>query len=233
LGKSNGRYITGLVIIALGVIGLLNNFGITAISFGYVINLLWPLLLVVGGINLIINRNVTSLVTGAVMLGLGVIFLGRNAGIFDVDMTNFWQGFWPVIIILIGINVLVKSDHNRGGNIAIMGAVDRTKDVWDLKSAEYTAIMGGIELDVRKANFTEREVSLNLSAIMGGITLIVPEDIAIICEATAILGGVDLLGRGSGGIVGNSVLEIGDPQIAARILKLKCTCIMGGIEIKR
>jgi len=233
LGKASGRHIIGLVVIALGVIGLLNNFGVTAISFAYVINLLWPLLLVVAGINLITNRNLSSLVTGAIILGLGVIFFGRNIGIFDIDMTNFWQGFWPVIIILIGINILVKNKHNQGGNIAIMGAVDRTKEVWDLKSAEYTAIMGGIEMDIRKATFIEREVSLTLTAIMGGITLIVPDDIAITCQGTAILGGVDLLGKGSGGIVGSSVLEIGDPQIAARILHLNCTCIMGGIEIKR
>ena len=233
MGKSNKRYIAGLIIIAFGVIGLLNNFGVTAISFGYLISLLWPLLLVVAGINLITNRNLSSLITGAILLGLGVIFLGRNAGIFDIDMTNLWQAFWPVIIILIGINVLVKSDHNRGRNIAIMGAVDRTKEAWDLKSAEYTAIMGGIELDIRKANFMEREVTLNLTAIMGGINMIVPEDIAITCQGTAILGGVDILGKGSGGIVGSTNIVSGDPQNAAKILHLNCTCILGGIEIKR
>ena len=233
MGKSNRRYMVGLIIIAFGVIGLLNNFGVTAISFGYLISLLWPLLLVGAGITLITNRNLSSLITGAILLCLGLTFLGRNAGVFDIDMTNFWQIFWPVIIILIGINVLVKSDHNRGRNIAIMGAVDRTKEPWDLKSAEYTAIMGGIDLDIRQANFIEREVTLNLTAIMGGINLIVPEDIAITCQGTAILGGVDLLGKGSGGIVGSTNIISGDLQNAAKILNLNCTCILGGIEIKR
>jgi Predicted membrane protein (DUF2154). len=232
MGKANGRHLAGLVVILLGVVGLLNNFGITAISLGYVLNLLWPLLLIAAGINLIKNRNSGSLATGAIMLGLGALFLGRNTGLYMIDMSIFWQLFWPVIIILIGINILVKNDHNRGGNLAIMGAVDKGKEIWDLKSGEYTALLGGIDLNIRQANFTEKAVNLNLNAVMGSITLVVPEDTAIICKGTAILGGIDLLGRGTGGIFGSSVLEVGDPKTAAHLLKLNCTCIMGGIEIK-
>lgn len=232
MGTANGRHLAGFVIILLGVVALLNNFGITAISFGYVLNLIWPLLLIAAGINLITNRNPGSLATGAIMLGLGALFLGRNAGLYDIDIASFWQIFWPVIIILIGINILVKNDHNRGGNLAIMGAVDKSKEIWDLKSGEYTALLGGIDLNIRKANFIERDVTLTLNAIMGGITLVVPEDTAIICKGTAILGGIDLLGRGTGGIFGSSVLEVGDPKTADNLLRLNCTCIMGGIEIK-
>ncbi|MEA4924470.1 MAG: DUF5668 domain-containing protein [Syntrophomonadaceae bacterium] len=232
MGKANGRNLAGLIIILLGVIGLLNNFGITAVSFSYVLNLAWPLLLIAAGINLIMSRSPGNMATGAVMLGLGALFLGRNAGLYSLDTTNFWQIFWPVLIILIGLNILFKNDHNRGGNLAIMGAVDKSKEAWDLKSGDYTALLGGIDLDIRKARFIEKEVTLNLNAVMGGITLVVPDDIAVICKGTAILGGIDLLGRGTGGIVGSSVLEVGGSGTAANVLRLNCICIMGGIEIK-
>ncbi|MDD3653975.1 MAG: LiaF-related protein [Desulfotomaculaceae bacterium] len=58
--------------------------------------------------------------------------------------------------------------------------------------------LGGIDLDVRKARFAEREVSLTLNAIMGGINVILPEDVAVTCKGTAILGGVEVMGKGSG-----------------------------------
>lgn len=237
--KSYGRYIVGLVIIGFGAVALLNNFGVTSISLGYVFNLLWPLLLIAAGVNWITRGSrgdhgqIANLVTGGVLVGVGVLFLGGNAGLFNVDTTTFWKGFWPVIIILIGLNILFKNQHNFGGNTAIMGAVDKTKEVWDLSSGEYTAVMGGIDLDIRKANFTQRMINLDLTAIMGGITIIVPEDVAITCQGTAILGGVNLLGKGSGGIVGSASLQTGDLQNSAKILNLRCTCIMGGIEIKR
>lgn len=238
LKKSHGRLTVGLVIILFGAIALFNNLGIITVSLSWLLNLLWPLLFAAAGINWIAhggrgNRNrLTSLVNGAVLVAVGVLFFGKNAGFFNFDMINFWKGFWPTIVILIGINIMFKHEHNLGGNIAIMGAVDKTKDVWELHSGEYTAIMGGIDLDIRKADFAEREVTLELTAIMGGITIIIPEDIAITCQGTAILGGVDLLGRRSGGIIGNADLQVGDLQNAARVLHLNCTCIMGGIEVK-
>ena len=237
--KSYGRYGVGLLIILIGAIALLNNFGITAVSLSWFLNLVWPLLFVAAGVNWISRGSsgdrgrLAHLVTGAVLVAVGVLFFGANAGLFDLDKTSFWKGFWPVIIILIGINVMFKNEHNIGGNTAIMGAVDKTKDSWELSSGDYTAVMGGIDLDIRKANFAEREVTLNLTAIMGGITIIVPEDVAITCQGTAILGGVDLLGKGSGGVVGNADMQTGDLQNAARVLHLRCNCIMGGIEVKR
>lgn len=230
--RNRDRLIIGLVIIIIGVISLLNNFGVTAVTVGYFFGLLWPLLLITAGLNLIRNRNIAGYITGAILVIFGVLFLVRNSGLLDFDLTWFWQVFWPLLIIIIGVNIMVKSNRNQGGNVAIMGAVDKTKDAWNLQSGEYTAIMGGIELDIRKANFTEREVRLTLSAIMGGITIIVPEDVAVICTGTAIMGGVEVIGKGSGGIFGSTNLQWGDPQTAAKVLFLNCTCIMGGIEIK-
>src|SRR5665647_1038559 len=85
--KPNGRYLSGFLIIGVGVIALLNNFGLTHISFSYLVNLLWPLLLVIAGINFIANRrNLDGIVMGGILVGLGVVFLGRNAGLFNIDM---------------------------------------------------------------------------------------------------------------------------------------------------
>lgn len=232
--RYNGRYLIGLLIIAIGIIALLNNFGFTSISFSYLVSLFWPLLLAVVGINFIANRrDPAGMVTGGILIGLGVIFLGRNAGFININMNDFWRGFWPVIIILMGISLLSKNRPNDAGNLAIMGAVEKNKAGWELKSGEYTAILGGVELDIRNANFNEREISLMLTAIMGGITLIVPEDVTVTCKGTSLLGGIDVIGKGAGGIIGNISTQVGDLQSAARILHLNCTCIMGGIEIKR
>lgn len=232
--KIDGRFLMGILIIGFGVVALLNNFGIADISIGYLFHLLWPVLIIAAGINFIsTRRDLSGIVTGAVILGLGVVLLGRNAGLFEVDMTYFWKGFWPVVIILIGIHFLRKDKHYSRGNLAIMGSIDKTKETWELKSGEYTAVMGGIELDIRRAVFKEREIFLNLSAIMGGISIILPEDVAVTCNGTSILGGVDIMGKGSGGFLGNTCTEIGDLKNASKIIHLTCTCIMGGIEIKR
>lgn len=232
--KISGRYLIGILIIVIGMIALLNNFGLVNISFSYLVSLLWPLLLGIAGINFIVNRrDIPGIVTGSLLIALGVVFLGNNAGFWHINMQNFWQGFWPVVIILIGVSLLGKNKSNSSGHLAIMGAVEKNNAGWELESAEYVALMGGIELDIRQATFSDREINLGLSVIMGGITVIVPEDAAVTCEGTAVLGGIDLMGRGSGGIVGNASMQSGDLQSADKIVHLNCLCILGGIEIKR
>lgn len=231
---SKGRLLTGILVIALGVILLLNNFDVTDIHLGDIIGKIWPLLLVLVGLNIINNqRDTVGILIGGIILLLGIALLGRNFGLFYFDMSYVGKAFWPLIIILVGISILGKSRHNSRGNLAVMGSVDKTQTEWELTNGDYSAIMGGVELDLRKAQFKEREVTLNLTAIMGGINITVPEELAVTCQGTAILGGVDMLGKGSGGIIGTISSETGNLTTASHVLHLNCTCIMGGIEIKR
>lgn len=232
--KLNGHHIVGILIILIGILALLNNFGLVNISLTYLLNLLWPLLLVIAGIGFIVNRrDLPSIVAGSLLIALGVIFFGRNAGFFEIDMQNFWQVFWPIIIILIGLSLLSKNQPNSTGQLAIMGAVEKNDADWELTSGKYVALMGGVELDISRASFGEKEINLDLSAIMGGITVIVPEDVAITCQGTAVLGGIDLMGRGTGGIVGSATMQSGNLQSADKIIHFNCLCILGGIEFKR
>jgi predicted membrane protein len=231
---SKGRLLTGILIIALGVILLLNNFDVMNIDVADIIRKIWPLLLVLVGLNIVINqRDITGIMIGGIVSLLGIALLGRNFGLITFDMSYIGKALWPLIIILIGISILGKSHRNSRGNLAIMGAVDKTKTEWELVSGDYSAIMGGVELDLRKAQFKEREVTLNLTAIMGGINITIPEDLAVTCQGTAVLGGVEMLGKGSGGIIGTISSAVGDPNTASYVLYLNCICIMGGIEIKR
>lgn len=231
--KSIGRYLVGLLVIAFGVIALLNNFAVTSISLGYVFSLLWPLLIITAGINFLINRrDIAGIVTGLIIVLIGLAFLGRNAHLFYFDMIYFWNIFWPAIIILIGVNIMAKSSQVHSSHFAVMGALEKKQDGWELKSTEYTALMGGIELDIRKASFTEKEISLTLTAIMGGINIFVPDDIALTCNGTSILGGVNIKGQESGGIIGSISTQVGDVKSARHIIHIDCTCILGGIDIK-
>ncbi len=49
--------------------------------------------------------NSRNLITGVLLLGLGVLFLGRNLGWFDLDWHDLTR-FWPLLIILLGVNLL-------------------------------------------------------------------------------------------------------------------------------
>ncbi len=232
MSKSN--WWIGAVLIVLGVLVLLNNLGVTGISVGELIHTYWPLLLMLWGINMFAAGSWSggNLLSGGVLLIIGVILQGRNLGVLDFSMNQFLQFFWPVVLILAGISLLRGPLSGGKNNIAFLGGVERTKGNWKLEDGNYWAFMGGVDLDLRRAEMEEKEYLLSCTAVMGGIDIIVPPNLTVICDGTAILGGVEFLGEGSGGIVGSSSASQKAGEPGGTVVKIYGRVFMGGIEVQ-
>jgi hypothetical protein len=76
----NDRLFSGLVLIIIGAIFLLNNFGVIDFHWGNLFRL-WPVFLVIGGINLMLANNRTIWATvikvAVLIIGLGFVLLTR------------------------------------------------------------------------------------------------------------------------------------------------------------
>ena len=83
-------------------------------------------------------------------------------------------------------------------------------------------ILGGAELDFRDAVLPGKEIVLRVTAILGGLGIIVPPEMRVIDNSSAILGG--------SGITGN-VAERSNPD--APVLRIEGVCILGGMGIER
>lgn len=105
-------------------------------------------------------------------------------------------------------------------SIAIMSGA-RRKGRWVLpRSYVAVAIMGGVELDLREASFSEPEVTVCAYTLMGGIQITVPDDIEVDVSGFACMGGFDHHASGPG-VPG-----------APRVRVIGCA-VMGGVEVKR
>lgn len=101
------RIILSVALIALGLICLLNNLGITSITFVYAFNLIWPALLLILGLLLIINfRSMLMMVGGLILMVAGALFLVNNSGLWQIDFAFAWGILWPLIVVFIGANLL-------------------------------------------------------------------------------------------------------------------------------
>jgi hypothetical protein len=110
LGKG-GAWIGGVILIALGVIFLLQNFGFPVPKNWWAIFIMIPGIAALGGAWTIYEREGTwsgamvgSLVAGLVMIGMSLVFF------FGFDFGKFW----PVILILLGIGALSGTIWPRG-----------------------------------------------------------------------------------------------------------------------
>jgi hypothetical protein len=80
--------------------------------------------------------------------------------------------------------------------------------------------MGGVRLDLRHAQFSLPEVTIQAYALMGGVEIIVPEDIEVDVAGIGFMGGFDHRASGPG--------IPGAPR-----LKVIGFAMMGGVDVKR
>ena len=235
----------GLLLIALGVIWLLNNLAVAQINLGELISTYWPVFLIAWGIDMM-GRGLWSgrkkerekksssggLVTGLVLLVLGGIFLGRNMGFYELDLSLFWKVFWPIILILIGWSLFRGTAGAGGLHWAVMSGLELKNPGWKVTDGSYLAFMGGVDMDLTVANIPEQEITLNLTAVMGGIDVRVPPGIAVECAGTAFLGGITFFQEEGGGIIAvRRFASEGVPEGKKKLI-IKGLAIMGGVEIK-
>jgi len=239
-GRSS--FLLGIAVIALGVILLLNNFDILNLSVGYLISTYWPVLLVIWGVNLIIpdagsktsklRRKPGAFITGLILIALGVLIIGNNLDLYELNFSFFWKLFWPVVIILIGWSFLRGTSDSGGVHWAVMSGIELKQKGWQLKDGSFFAFMGGVKMDLNAAEIPKGEIYLNVTAVMGGIEILVPPRIGVEYGGTAVLGGVKFFDEDSGGIIASGKSEYkGEPETGTKLV-LRCTAVMGGVEIK-
>lgn len=185
------RSITGLAIIAVGVGFLLDVLNI--FEFGNFAGTWWPLAVILAGIIILLN-DARSYLWALVVMAAGVMFQLRE---LDMLMINPWQLFWPVVIIVVGLSVVFSraphyrvSKSDRDDVVAILGGSDQKNAADDFKGSKLTAVMGGAKLDLRKATI-KKQATVEIFSFWGGVELIVPRDVVIRNQTSAILGGVE------------------------------------------
>jgi hypothetical protein len=105
-------------------------------------------------------------------------------------------------------------------SVAIMSGARRTGRWVVPRNYVAVAVMGGIELDLREAQFSEPEVTIHAYTLMGGIEITVPEDVDVDVSGFAFMGGFDHNASGPG--------VPGAPRV--RIIGF---ALMGGVDVRR
>lgn len=117
--------------------------------------------------------------------------------------------------------VLPAASHRN--SIAVMSGVDR-RGIW-LVPHQHTAftMMGGIELDLREAQFESPEVTISATAIMGGIDIIVNERTRVMVEGVGIMGGFE------------QARDKVDPEITedSQVVRVTGMALMAGVTVTR
>ena len=103
--KKFGNLLFPLILISAGVVFLLQNLGLLAGNVWNMLFRLWPLLVILLGLNdLIRNRGIVG---PTISIGIGSIFLLSNLNILNWDTWMTIMRLWPILIIAIGLEIFI------------------------------------------------------------------------------------------------------------------------------
>ena len=126
-------------------------------------------------------------------------------------------------------HVRTGPDSRIGGHagshtsIALMSGAAR-KGNWVLPAQHNSlALMGGVEIDLREARFAEKQCTITAVAIMGGIEIVVPEDVIVEVNGIGLMGAFESTDKGGSNT---------PPPTAPRV-KVTGLALMGAVEVVR
>ncbi|MFF9173728.1 DUF1707 domain-containing protein [Streptomyces sp. NPDC014793] len=86
---------------------------------------------------------------------------------------------------------IVGGEGSSTGGFAVLSGFER-RGRWTVpKRFNCFAFMGGGEIDLREADFADREVEINCVAIMGGVQVIVPPGVEVMVRGIGVMGGFE------------------------------------------
>lgn len=224
--KKASSVLWGIVLIAAGVVLALNVFNITDINIFF--DGWWTLFIIVPcAIGLFAEREKTGNIIGIV---IGVLLLLCCQDVLSFSI--LWKLLVPVIIVISGLKmVLAGLFGNKANEImkklrlegkepkvgcAVFSGCDMSCDGEVFEGAELTAVFGGVDCDLRNA-IIEKDCAVQVSAIFGGIDILVPDNINVKVSSNSIFGGVS----------NKTAVHQNAPTLYVR-----GTCMFGGVEIK-
>jgi len=107
-----------VLLVALGVVFLLENINALSGDAWDTIWKLWPLILVVMGLDGLLRRD--GVAGPAFFVGLGVVFLLSNFNMLAWDMWDLILRLWPVMLIAWGLDLVVGRRSILGAAVALV-----------------------------------------------------------------------------------------------------------------
>ena len=94
-----------LVLIVIGLVFLLRNLGVLTGDIYQTILSLWPILLIILGIDSLVREK--SIGGPVFLIGLGLIFLLANFGLVGAGVWSIVLRLWPILIVAFGVDILL------------------------------------------------------------------------------------------------------------------------------
>lgn len=237
--NTSARLIAGLILIVLGGLFLLDNYGIIYFSLpSFLFH--WEYILISIGLFILVTSN--NKTAGIILIAIGVF--------------NLFPEFWPLILVGLGIYIILKRNNAKPNlgtsrnmaegetqnnftsessntsssnslqdsidDVSIFGGGTKNFSSKNFTGGKMTAIFGGSDVHLENCTLAHGRNELDLFVMFGGYEIFVPQDWNVVVDVIPIFGGF-------------SDKRMKDPNRVYeddKILVIKGMVLFGGGEVK-
>lgn len=220
-----GRLLFGLVVLAVGVLYLLE--ALDVLDAGDAIGRWWPAAIIAAGCLQLADRR-SSLVGPLIVVAAGVLLLLDTTGAIEGDT---WDYMWPLAVVGIGLGILlgrprttIPADAAPDDTVRATGVFGEPKIKSlsrQFRHASLTALFGGVTLDLREALPDPAGATITATVAFGGIHVLVPHGWRVALSGTPVFGGMN-----------DKTEQAGELAPDAPLLQVNGLALFGGIEVK-
>jgi predicted membrane protein len=225
-GAARGGLGAGLVIIALGVILLLDQEGIVR---AWDIWRFWPVILMIVGVARLIRAgSLPDRLWGVVEFLFGLVF---QLGALGYKPFEFGRT-WPLLIVGAGLWVLYSIFRKRDqllprssldfSRVDVFGGGKVRVTSKRFRGGKWLAVFGGSQIDFTEADIDGTEATLEVLAVFGGGEIIVPRNWEVQVRGVAFLGGHSE----------EEMRPVTDSVTPRKTLVVRGAWILGGFNVK-
>ncbi|MDE0709393.1 MAG: DUF5668 domain-containing protein, partial [bacterium] len=222
--------VTGLLLVVIGALFLLENLTVWSYTFSD----WWPALLVVIGLGNLVRRRSGRWFWAAVTL-FGALMLVDSLGIWGIDYGDVWR-LWPLVLVWVGARFILlgrrprtrrrKQDRDSeviettDVNVSCgFGTTEQRITSRNFSGGAVSAVFGSAKIDLVDAGLAISKPTVDVSAVFGGVLFVVPDDWVVDLRTTNVFGGVSDQRTETSARTGPTLTITG-------------TCLFGGITIE-
>ena len=167
----------------------------------------------------------------AAALAGGVVIVG--AAIAFGAMTQRRVGGLVFLGLLLLVRVRARRDHAGLGLGRGSGRRANDRSTVTALEPSYELGVGDLDLDLSAVTLPAGTTSVDASVGVGKLVVTVPADVALVIDAHAGVGSIDLLGARDDGVDADRSITLPGPTADAPVLDLEADIAIGDIEVRR
>jgi len=184
---------------------------------------------------------------GLIIIIIGILLLLNNIDAFDLD--DFIADFWPVILILLGLRLILRSKHDKEMTTHIAGDRDIVSEsneafysnvfgdfdvaikAKDFQSGKINNVFGDAEIDLTNLEIASGEKNLNISGVFGDIKVAAPKQVPFFIRASIVAGDIKIMAEKRSGFSIETTYQSEGYDTSTNRLNIYISHVFGDIKV--